>query len=317
MVTIALFTIGTNTYLLGSGPLRILLDTAQGYSSYPPVLKQILADQKVRLSTCLLTHWHHDHIGGVEQVLDVCSEQGNGSLPKIYKSTPGLDPDGLLARVKSNNKIDIHDIKDGDTFSTPASTSAETFSVRAVHSPGHTKDHMSFLITSSSDPSEIGCLFTGDNVLGHGTAVFEDLGTYLSSLEKMKSTIEPGKRAFPAHGDVIEDGEAKIQMYIDHRKLREDEAMNVLRYGSTKAPTPVSAAEGASEAPGQLGGKELIPGKEWGSMEMVKVIYANVPENLHQPAERGLLMVLEKLKGEGRVVNLENGKWRISERAIL
>lgn len=40
-------------------------------------------------------------------------------------------------------------------------------------------------------------MFTGDNVLGHGTAVFEDLAVYLNSLSRMRDQFHG--RAYPGH----------------------------------------------------------------------------------------------------------------------
>lgn len=40
-------------------------------------------------------------------------------------------------------------------------------------------------------------MFTGDNVLGHGTAVFEDLAVYLDSLSRMREQFHG--RAYPGH----------------------------------------------------------------------------------------------------------------------
>jgi endoribonuclease LACTB2 len=164
---------------------------------------------------------------------------------------------------------------------------------------------MCLLVTASEDESEVGSLFTSDNVLGHGTAVFENLGQYISSLATMKSRIGAGKRAYPGHGAVIENGAEMVEGYVQHRKMREDEAVNVLRYGRTSKP-----------GEGDEMGKKIMA-KEWGSMEMVKVIYRDVPENLHEPAEHGLKMVLQKLKEDGTVIQMTGGKWRISEKAIL
>lgn len=103
-------------------------------------------------------------------------------------------------------------------------------------------------------------MFTGDNVLGHGTAVFEDLSSYMTSLEKMGK--EFSGRAYPGHGAVINSGREKIREYIAHRKERERQVMEVI--GNDKRP------EG------------------WTSMEIVKVVYKDVPENLHVPAEGGV-----------------------------
>lgn len=281
---------GSNTYLLGRGPLRMLLDTGQGIPSWPIELSSTLKDQSATVSTCLLSHWHHDHVGGVKDLLSLHPNV------KLFKNTPSLNPDGIL------DISQVSDIADGQTFA--VGHGEERFEVKALHTPGHAKDHMCFIVTSSSDDSEMGSLFTADNVLGHGTAVFEDLAVYLSSLALMKRSIGQGRRAYPGHGEVMEDGRERMEYYIQHRRSREEEALNVLKHGRTSRP-------GVAEP-----GKEVIA-KEWGSMEMVKVIYAHVPENLHEPAENGLLMVLEKLHGDGKVIREEGGTWRIGEKAIL
>lgn len=133
-------------------------------------------------------------------------------------------------------------------------------------------------------------LFTGDNVLGHGTAVFEDLRTYLNSLEDM-SKIATG-RGYPGHGAVILNCPEKIREYIAHRAMREKEVIQVL---------------GMAEE-----------GKGMSVMEIVKVIYKDVPENLHLPASRGILQILEKLSGEGKVnLDEKTDVWSLNRKAVL
>ena len=66
-------------------------------------------------------------------------------------------------------------IADGQVFRVEGAT------VRAPFTPGHAHDHMCFEL------EEENALFTGDNVLGHGQSVFEDLGLFTKSLENMAS----------------------------------------------------------------------------------------------------------------------------------
>ena len=75
---------------------------------------------------------------------------------------------------------------------------------------------------------------------------------------------------------MIEDGQTKIDEYIAHRKQREEEILQAL-----------SAI-----------------GNEATSMELVKIVYKDVPENLHEPAANGVIQVLRKLKGEVRLLQL-------------
>jgi len=191
----------------------------------------------------------------------------------IYKNHPS---DGQL------------DIVDGQKFQ------VEGVSLRAVFSPGHTQDHMSLIL------EEENAMFTGDNVLGHGTAVFEDLATYLNSLETMRGAF--GGRAYPGHGPVLENGPAKVLEYIKHRQLRENQVVQILK--SSKS------------SPG-LQVKDNGP-SDWTSMEIVKIIYKDVPENLHLPANGGVLQILRKLEGEEKVTeDAGTERWRIKNRAAL
>jgi endoribonuclease LACTB2 len=142
-------------------------------------------------------------------------------------------------------------------------------------------------------------MFTGDNVLGQGTAVFEDLSTYLNSLEKMQGMFSG--RAYPGHGPVIDDGRARIVDYIKHRQQREEQVVEVLS-------SPKSAEETSQD-------KEAA---DWDSMEIVKVIYHDIPENLHVPAHGGVMQVLRKLQQEDKVaVDPSTNRWRIKSRAAL
>jgi endoribonuclease LACTB2 len=178
-------------------------------------------------------------------------------------------------------------VLDGETFRVEGAT------LRVVHSPGHTQDHISIIL------EEEDAMFTGDNVLGHGTAVFENLSSYIASLKKMENMFRG--RAYPGHGDLIDDGRAKISEYIHHRQQREDQILQVLR-----SPNPSTSGSKYRQKYG------------WTSMEIVKVVYKDVPENLHLPAHGGVLQVLSKLQDEDKAVKDQSvGTWRIPEKAAL
>ncbi|GIK05884.1 hypothetical protein Aspvir_009998 [Aspergillus viridinutans] len=253
---------GTNTYLIGRGHQRILIDTGEGKPSWANQLKGVLAKENATVHKALLTHWHHDHVNGVPDLLKICPQV------TVYKHQPD---EGQL------------DIEDGQVFSVEGAT------LKAYHTPGHTVDHMMFVL------EEEDAIITGDNVLGHGTAVFEDLKVYLSSLQRMQNRVSG--RGYPGHGAVIENATTKITEYINHRQQREEEVIRVLRYGKLDVPD-----------------KEPSPERKasWTPLELVKVIYRNVPESLHLPASHGVLQVLMKLEDEGKVVHdTETGKWSI------
>jgi glyoxylase-like metal-dependent hydrolase (beta-lactamase superfamily II) len=252
---------GSNTYLIGSGSSRILLDTGEGKPEWKDLLTKVLRQEGVKLQCVVLSHWHGDHVGGVADVKDLCG--GDGKV-EFFKHRLPSDDEG-------NGYLDY---PDGHVFKTEGAT------LRALHTPGHTADHMTFILEEEK------CMFTMDNVLGHGTAVFEDLSAYVSSLQRMETVWkEEGLgRAYPGHGELIEEGGKKVREYIEHREGREREVIEVLKSG-----------DGA-----------------WTSMEIVKVVYKAYPESLHVPAEGGVKQVLKKLDGEGRVAK-EGERWRVRE----
>ena len=248
----------------------MLVDTGDGRPSWILSLKNVLSSEGAAVDSAILTHWHPDHINGVKDLL----EFSPGT--RVYKNDP--DPNQL-------------DIEDGQLFHVEGAT------LRAFHSPGHTTDHMSLVL------EEEDAMFTGDNVLGHGTAVFEDLAVYLSSLEKMRHQFTG--RAYPGHGSAIEDGAAKILEYIQHRAQRENQVLQVLRSVRSSPSTP-QADTTSSDLEG------------WSPMEIVKVIYKDVPVELHVSAERGVVQVLRKLQAENRAFQDSAGdKWRINGRPAL
>ncbi|KAI0206012.1 metallo-beta-lactamase superfamily protein [Astrocystis sublimbata] len=257
---------GTNTYLLGSGPRRLLVDTGEGKPSWQAALKRVLAEEKATVQTALLTHWHPDHTQGVPQLLE-------------------LVPDAAVHKCNPTGKLGS--IADGQVFQVDGAT------LTAVHTPGHTTDHMVFVL------GEEDALFTGDNVLGHGTAVFEDLGVYLSSLAKMETLVRG--RAYPGHGPVIGEAKPKIAEYISHRQQRELQVFETL--GSTK---DLSLASG-----------DAADTATWAPMELVKVIYRDVPEDLHIPASYGVVQILKKLQAEDKVVLHQGDRWQLKDKSNL
>ncbi|KAL1594919.1 hypothetical protein SLS59_008469 [Nothophoma quercina] len=249
---------GTNTYIVGTGAKRLLIDTGEGKEAWLQSLKSILSKHNITIDKALLSHWHPDHVQGVPDLLS-------------------HSPDTQVLKSHLDGNGEWLDISDGQTFTTEGAT------LRAFHCPGHTTDHIAFIL------EEEDAMFTADNVLGQGTAVFEDYATYMKSLDSMGKQFKG--RAYPGHGPVIDNGPAKINDYIKHRKQREQQVLDVLAQDKETG---------------------------WTSMEIVKVIYKDYPENLWEPAEKGVLQILDKLKGEGKVVKDEKkGTWSLSGKASL
>ena len=95
------------------------------------------------------------------------------------------------------------------------------FYLRAIHTPGHTTDHLCFWL------EEERALFSGDTILGQGTTEFEDLYDYFNSL-KLILNLSP-KRIYPGHGPVVENPAKTLEHYISHRQQRNNQILDALK----------------------------------------------------------------------------------------
>ena len=248
---------GTNTYLVGTSKRPILLDTGQGIPSYLPVLEQAVRERRADgLQEVILTHSHPDHIGGVPAI-----QARFGPLRVSKKPWPGRDA-----------PIEFTAIDEGSVITTEGAT------LRALWTPGHARDHLCFYLEEEK------AFFTGDNVLGAGTTVISDtdgdLGDYLRSLRRLlEYDIEV---IYPAHGPMIRNARTKIEQYIAHRLLREEQILDGLRAGAQEVPA------------------------------LVKRMYTDVPEVLHAAAAMSVRAHLRKLAQEKRVRN-DGAIWHLTE----
>uniref|UniRef100_A0A1L8E4T4 Beta-lactamase-like protein 2 homolog n=1 Tax=Nyssomyia neivai TaxID=330878 RepID=A0A1L8E4T4_9DIPT len=198
---------GTNTYLIGSGRKRLLLDAGDpDKPKYIENLRKVLKDENVAIGDVLITHWHHDHIGGVKDVLEI--EEAKGC--QVWKF-PRTDAEDSYPDVPT--KINL--LHNGQKFTVDGAT------IEVVHTPGHTTDHIVVM------HEESGAVFSGDCILGDSTTVFEDLYDYMRSLEKILQ-LEPTV-IYPAHGSVIENPKERIKYYILHRNRREEAICELLK----------------------------------------------------------------------------------------
>ena len=261
------------------------------------------------VSDVIISHWHRDHLGGLPTVLALLRrlwDERNSPLPfkppRLHKYP--LPSDGQITAHGTHNMIpSIFESLSPDLY--PRSPEGTPFhdlydsqilsgSLRVLYTPGHTADSICLYIPDDC------ALYTADTVLGQGTAVFEDLAAYITSLRKMlefgQLKVEAGKAGvsenqytllYPGHGPVVSEGPELISTYIKHRLEREDQIVTAL-----KSPPPAdvdNALLSTSASP------------LWTTWTLVTSIYASYPESLWLAAAHGVDLHLKKLEGEGRV----------------
>jgi len=157
-------------------------------------------------------------------------------------------------------------LADGDTVE------GTEFTLRAVHTPGHASNHLCFLLERER------LLFSGDHVMDGSTVVISppdgDMAAYLESIERLLRWRPSLRGIAPAHGHLIEDPAAKLADYLSHRLEREEQVLAAVR---------AAGPAGADTA------------------ELVRSIYADVPEVLHPVARFSVWAHLRKLRDEGPV----------------
>lgn len=267
---------GTNTYLIGAGKKRVLIDSGDAENEYTSLLADYVRLLGIEISAIFLTHWHHDHVNGVQPLLEHPDLGPRINERAIYKFPLPEDSEKYVWKVQP--------FIDGQVYQ------GDGFTLTGYHTPGHAVDHLVFWLEEEK------ALFSGDNILGHGTAVFEDLKDYMESLHKMSGVISKGftgkpsnVRTYPGHGQYIQDSHEIIEQYIRHRQERENQIRSVVEdIQSEHENKPVS------------------------THDIVSVIYKDYPESIWPAAQRGIHLHLVKLEREGVVQSLSGDNWKIS-----
>jgi glyoxylase-like metal-dependent hydrolase (beta-lactamase superfamily II)/8-oxo-dGTP pyrophosphatase MutT (NUDIX family) len=174
--------------------------------------------------------------------------------------------------ISSEIRVDRF-IEDGEVIELHEAATELTWRLRAMWTPGHARGHLSFY------EERTGSLLTGDCVVGFGTVVIAppegNMNDYLASLRRYLE-LPRLTALMPGHGAVIADARGRVEEYIAHRRDREEQIVSAMRTGASAIP------------------------------QIVKAVYTDVPEAMHQLAELSVLAHLEKLEGEGRVVRSAN-----------
>ena len=242
---------GTNQYVVGKDGGLVIDVALSADSNMDGIIEQAEAMGVKKIEKILLTHIHSDHCGGA-----LALRKRSGAKLGIHRSRKGY-LGGEDFQYDDNERISFGG---GE--------------LHVLHTPGHESGHCCFYEAGDK------ILFSGDNILGYGTAVIHppdgNMTDYMRTLERLlgfeMSLILPG------HGPLVGKPEAKIREYIKHRLEREQQVINALRADRNT-----------------IG-------------DITESIYIDVSPALKRVAEFSVQAHLEKLEREGRVKK-EGGRY--------
>jgi glyoxylase-like metal-dependent hydrolase (beta-lactamase superfamily II) len=139
------------------------------------------------------------------------------------------------------------------------------WSVECVYTPGHTSNHLCYQLREGK------ALFTGDHVMGWSTSIISppdgDMQAYMASLELLLHRDDAVY--WPTHGPSIDAPKPHVEAFIEHRLDRERQIF------------------------------DCIDGAIHQIVEMVPVMYKELPEFMYPAAARSVLASVEYMVNRG------------------
>lgn len=227
---------GTNTYLVGDGAERILIDTSDGNSSWWSLVEQVLLEEGAAITQVVLTHGHDDHVSGLPLVRSAfpkaqiwkwlpcvlgdqdCEQFSPGSLAQAFSAGRRKHSCGCDGQVPEDCQtlFDGQELPVGDSI------------LRVLFTPGHSVDSVSLL----EEASQVEAIFTGDSVLGGRTARFSTLVEYNKSLGRLLRLAMDSRHVIllPGHGDMVDsDSTEYLQSILRMQTTREKAILRTLQ----------------------------------------------------------------------------------------
>ena len=239
---------GTNTYLTGGSAL-VCIDPGPDDESHLAAILAAATARGGRITTILVTHSHPDH-----RPLALRLAHETGATVRCF------DPSAGQEHAQALSHGDVMRVGDLD--------------IVAVHTPGHTRDHLCFF-----DPATR-TLYTGDHILNGTTSVVHpgegDMSDYIESLRKVQA-LQP-LTILPGHGERVDDAGALIAEYIAHRMEREHQVLAAAR-----------------------GRPDFTP------MDLVPTLYAGYRPEVFPLAAWTVQAHLDKLVRDGRIDRIDGG----------
>ncbi len=255
----------TSIYLVGpKGNQSLTIDSGEAIERYQWFLRGYLAAiEQEEIGVAAITHHHADHSGNL----------------KWAKESLGADvaiPAGGRRLLTGRIPRQVDALEDGQTLDLGSGVR-----VQILATPGHSVDSLCYYLEDE------GVLFTGDTLLGSSTTTVSDLGAYRKSLQRLLE-LPNLKVICPGHGKIVNDPRERLEGYVNHRDMREQQILDALK-----------------------GGKQLS------SWEIMLEMYPEIDTRLRRAADGNVRTHLDQLAGEGAIAVHEGKPKRAPSQAKL
>ena len=202
---------GTQTYIVGMEHDVAVIDPGPDDPRHIATLLDALEGRTLAAIMC--THTHRDHSPAAAPLAEATGAPSVGCAPLVLQDC-GPRADAPFDRTYAPDRV----LSDGEAMT------GTGWTLRAVHTPGHTSNHLCFALEES------GAMFTGDHVMGWSTSVVVppdgDMGDYMRSLDALYHRED--RVYYPAHGPAVDKPQQLVRGMMGHRRQRERQILRLL-----------------------------------------------------------------------------------------
>ncbi|MGI8925348.1 MAG: MBL fold metallo-hydrolase [Tepidiformaceae bacterium] len=236
----------TSIYLVGNGQV-LTIDSGEAMDRYRWMIRGYLAaTEHAEVALAAITHHHADHSGNLKWARE------------HLKAEILVPKDGLKLLKGRLPAKGVSTLVEGQVLDMGSGAC-----LQVMVTPGHSVDSLCYYLEDE------GVLFTGDTLLGSSTTTVWDLAAYRRTLARLLE-LPNLKVICPGHGPLVHDPRQRLQMYIDHRNMRERQVLAALEGRGART-----------------------------SWEIMLALYPDIDRRLRRAADNNVRAHLEQLQVEG------------------
>ncbi|MCC0068394.1 MAG: MBL fold metallo-hydrolase [Rhodobacteraceae bacterium] len=231
---------GTNSYILGEGEVAVI-DPGPAEPRHLRALRDALAPGE-RISHIFVTHSHLDHSPLARPLAAATGAPVLAFGHAMAGRSAAMERLAASGTIAGGEGVDTGFTPD-ETLADGTEIAGKGWMLRALHTPGHMGNHLSFLWDDA--------VFAGDQVMGWSTSIVSppdgDMGAYMASLDRLAARRP--RRLYAGHGDPVGDPVGRIADLVAHRRAREAAILAALTDGPADAMSLARAIYQDTPAP--------------------------------------------------------------------